>query len=237
MDSRTTELFSEDAYLRTTAAEVVGSSENGVVLDRTVFYAAGGGQPGDSGELVLENGSTAAVAATGFVDGVIVHRLGSGEVPPVGARVDARLDWERRYRLMRMHSCLHLLCAAVGEPVTGGQVAEDKGRLDFAIAGDVPTKDILTERLNAWIEGDREVRHSWIDAAELDRRPDLVRTMSVKPPRTGGRVRLVEIEGVDLQACGGTHIKRTGEIGPVDLVKIENKGKQNRRFTVAFRGA
>lgn len=236
--SDTVELFREDAYARATDAVVVAAGDAGVVLDRTVFYATAGGQPGDQGRLITASGGVLEVVDTARINGALVHRLAEGApLPAVGSMVRAEVDWARRHRLMRVHSCLHLLCSAVGEPVTGGQIAPDKGRLDFAIAGEVPTKERLTDQLNAWIADDRPIGHRWIDAEELDRRPDWVRTMSVAPPRTGGRVRLVEIEGVDLQACGGTHVASTGEIGPVDVVKIENKGKQNRRFTVQLRPA
>lgn len=235
MSGGTEELFREDAYRAATEATVVEATGDGVVLDRTVFYAAAGGQPGDTGVLVTDDGASLAVTDTRPIDGRIVHRLAAEAVPPAtGTVLEARVDWARRHRLMRMHSCLHLLCAAVAEPVTGGQIAADKGRLDFAIAGEVPTKEAIGERLNAWIEADHPVRHFWIDADELDRQPDLVRTMSVRPPRTGGRVRLVEIAGIDLQACGGTHVRRTVEIGRVMVTKIESKGKQNRRFVVQF---
>ncbi len=235
MAEPTVELFREDASLRRATAVVMAAAPDGIVLDRTVFYATGGGQPGDRGRLVLDDGGTTPIVDTRWTDGVLVHVPATDTpLPSVGSAVEAVLDWERRHRLMRVHSCLHLLCRAVDEAVTGGQIGEDRGRLDFAIAGEVPTKEAVTERLNAWIAADLPIRHRWIDADELDRRPDLVRTMSVKPPRTGGRVRLVEIEGVDLQACGGTHVARTGEIGAVAVVKIENKGKQNRRFTVAL---
>ena len=232
MASETAELFREDSYLRAAEATVVAVTDGGVVLDRTVFYPTAGGQPGDRGTLETEAGAL-AVVETIYRDGQLVHLLAAGATPPaLGATARAVLDWDHRHRLMRVHSCLHLLCAAVAEPVTGGQIATDKGRLDFAIAGEVPTKETLTERLNAWIDADRSIAHRWIEADALDRNPDLVRTMSVAPPRTSGRVRLVEIEGIDLQACGGTHVAQTGEIGTVEVTRIENKGKQNRRFTV-----
>lgn len=234
MSHATEELFREDAYQRTVQARVIEGGAAGVVLDRTVFYPMAGGQPGDRGALVLEDGGELAVVDTRIDDaGRIIHVLDAdARQPSAGESVEAAVDWPRRYRLMRVHSCLHLLCQAVGEPVTGGQIGEERGRLDFALTGDVPAKEALTERLVGWIAADRPIRHRWIDAAELDAKPELVRTMAVKPPRSGGKVRLVEIEGVDLQACGGTHVARTGEIGAVAVVKSENKGRQNRRFTV-----
>ena len=236
MPEATEELFREDAYLRETTARVVEVGDAGVVLDRTVFYPMGGGQPGDRGELRLGDGTLVPVVDTRTDEaGQIVHIVAPEAPRPVtGDEVTAAVDWARRYRLMRVHSCLHLLCRAVDEPVTGGQIGEDRGRLDFALTGEVPAKEVLTERLAGWIAQDLSISHRWVEAAELDANPELVRTMSVKPPRTGGKVRLVEIEGVDLQACGGTHVARTGEIGRIEVVKSESKGKQNRRFTVAL---
>ncbi|TVQ37324.1 MAG: alanyl-tRNA editing protein [Geminicoccaceae bacterium] len=236
MADGTIELFRDEAFRQATRARVVAVRPDGIVLDQTVFYPMAGGQPGDRGTLRATDGRGIAIDDTRYAeDGALLH-MTQGAVPfAVGEAVEAVLDWPRRYRLMRVHSCLHLLCRAVDEAVTGGQIGEDRGRLDFAIPGDVPTKEAVTAKLNAWIAADLPIRHRWVDAAELDRQPELVRTMSVRPPRTGGRVRLVEIEGVDLQACGGTHVARTAEIGPVAVVKIENKGKQNRRFTVALR--
>jgi misacylated tRNA(Ala) deacylase len=232
------ELFREDAYARATTAQVVEVDDAGVVLDRTVFYPMAGGQPGDRGELRLGDGTVVPVVETRTDEaGRIVHIVAPEAPRPVaGDEVTAAIDWARRYRLMRVHSCLHLLCRAVDEPVTGGQIGEDRGRLDFALEGEVPAKETLTARLMAWIDQDLPISHRWVEAAELDANPELVRTMSVKPPRTGGKVRLVEIEGVDLQACGGTHVARTGEIGRVEVTKSESKGRQNRRFTVALTG-
>ncbi len=239
MIEETAELFREDAYLREADAVVVAAGVEGVVLDRTPFYAAAGGQPGDIGSLINSDGVAATITDTIYDANRHLRHLpaDTNALPEVGTRVRAVLDWPRRHRLMRVHSCMHLLCQAVGEPVTGCQVAADKGRMDFALSGDVPAKETLTERINAWIAADHAIRHFWIEAAELDERPDLVRTMLVRPPRTGGRVRLVEIEGIDLQACGGTHVARTSEIGAVEVVKSESKGKQNRRFTVELRDA
>jgi len=234
----TEELFREDAYAREVIARVVEVDDAAVVLDRTVFYPMAGGQPGDRGELRLADGTVLPVVDTRTDEaGRLLHLVAPEAPRPVaGEEVTAAIDWARRHRLMRVHSCLHLLCRAVDEPVTGGQIGEDRGRLDFALQGEVPAKEVLTERLMGWIEADLSVTHRWVEAAELDANPELVRTMSVKPPRTGGKVRLVEIDGVDLQACGGTHVGRTGEIGAVEVVKTESKGKQNRRFTVALAG-
>jgi misacylated tRNA(Ala) deacylase len=204
-----------------------------VILDRTVFYCTGGGQPGDRGHLILEDGSDLEVVDTFKGADGIVHRLSEDNpLLPPGTRVRAEIDWQRRHRLMRMHSAMHLLCRAVDCPVTGGQVGETRSRLDFDAGDSKLDKEAITARLAQWIADDLPIRHFWIDAAELDARPELVRTMSVRPPTGSGRIRLVEIEGLDLQACGGTHVRSTGEIGMVEVGKIENKGRQNRRVNL-----
>jgi misacylated tRNA(Ala) deacylase len=229
----TEELFREDAYLRQCAARVMATDVDWVALDRTVFYAQGGGQPGDSGVLRLPDGRSLAVTGTRRGDaGAILHLADVAEGLEPGTEVEAAIDWERRYRLMRMHSCLHLLCRAVDAPVTGGQVDDGKGRLDFDLPEAVLDRVQLTTRLAAWIAEDRPIRASWIEEDKLDGRPELVRTMSVKPPRDQGRVRLIEIEGLDLQACGGTHVGSTAEIGRVEVTRIEKKGRLNRRVVV-----
>jgi misacylated tRNA(Ala) deacylase len=231
----TEELFREDAYARSCEAEVVVALDGGVGLNRTVFYCQGGGQPGDRGRLLLADGAALEVVDTARADGRIVHRLAeAAPVPGAGSRLVAEIDWPRRHRLMRMHSALHLLCAAVACPVTGGQVGPDRSRLDFDAGETALDKDAIAERIAQWIAADHAIRHLWIAADELDARPELVRTMSVRPPRGAGRVRLIEIEGVDLQACGGTHVRSTAEIGPVAIGKIENKGRQNRRVNIAL---
>jgi misacylated tRNA(Ala) deacylase len=231
----TEELFREDAYARRCEAAVRWLEDGGVGLDRTVFYPTGGGQPGDRGRLILGDGATLEVVETVKGPDGIVHRIGAGHAAPqIGMPVAAELDWARRHRLMRMHSAMHLLCAAVGCPVSGGQVGEAKSRLDFDLQGVAVDKDEVAERIARWIAEDHPIRHFWIDAEELEARPELVRTMSVRPPTTAGRVRLVEIEGVDLQACGGTHVRSTGEIGALNLGKLENKGRQNRRISVTL---
>lgn len=234
-------LFRDDAYQKSCAATVTAVDERGIQLDRTVFYAQGGGQPGDSGRLVLANGTalTIANAIKGEGPDGVIHVPAAGASPPaVGAGVTAEIDWDRRHRLMRMHTCLHLLSAVLPYAVTGGQVSDGKGRLDFDIPDAVPDKEALTAKLNELIGLDRAVKARWVTDDELLSNPALVKTMSVKPPTGFGRVRLIEIEGVerplDLQACGGTHVARTGEIGAVAVRKIESKGKQNRRVIVEF---
>jgi len=238
----TEQLYRTDAYLRDCSARVLAINEGGgIVLDRTVFYAAAGGQPGDKGSLEVDGGGACPIATTVYDADktTIVHvpTEGAGRPAP-GQTVRAVLDWEQRSRLMRMHTTLHLLCALIKFPVTGGQVNPDDSRLDFDIEdASAVDKDKLTTDLNALIAADHPVSERWITDAELAANPQLVRTMAVKPPTGTGRVRLVVIgEGgsVDLQPCGGTHVKRTGEIGKVVVTKIEKKGKQNRRIRVSF---
>jgi misacylated tRNA(Ala) deacylase len=232
-------LFRDDAYLRSCEARVTGVDERGIRLDRTVFYPQGGGQPGDSGMLRLADGGSLAIADTRKGDGIdeVLHIPAPGAVlPSPGSAVTAEIDWQRRHRLMRIHTCLHLLSAVVPGAVTGGQIADGKGRLDFDVPGDTLDKQTIARRINELITADHEALPRWISDEELAARPELVRTMSVKPPTGQGRVRLIDITGVDLQPCGGTHLRRTGEIGPVDVLKIENKGRQNRRIVVGFAG-
>jgi misacylated tRNA(Ala) deacylase len=238
----TEQLYRADAYLRDCAARVVAINERGgIVLDRTVFYASAGGQPGDKGALEIEGAGACPIAATVYDadKATIVHVPAEGSVPPsAGQTVRAVLDWENRSKLMRMHTCLHLLCALVKFPVTGGQVGAEEGRLDFDIEdASAVDKDKLTADLNALIVADHPVSDRWITDAELEANPGLVRTMAVKPPMGTGKVRLVVIGengSIDLQPCGGTHVRRTGEIGPVAVTRIEKKGKLNRRVRVAF---
>ena len=230
-------VFRDDAYARGCAARVIATDERGIRLDRTVFYPTGGGQPGDTGSLRLASGETIAIvdAVKGDAADEVIHVPAPGTVlPPPGAELTAEIDWERRYRLMRMHSCLHLLCAVVPGAVTGGQVSDGRGRLDFDVPGASLDKEAIAAQLNALIAAGHEVTPRWITDAELETRPELVRTMSVKPPVGAGRVRLMEVAGIDLQPCGGTHIRNTAEIGPVVIGKIENKGRQNRRINIAF---
>jgi misacylated tRNA(Ala) deacylase len=231
----TEELFRDDAYARSCKAQIAVAVDGGVCLDRTVFYCTGGGQPGDRGRLLLTDGAPLEVIDTVKDGQHIVHRLTDcAGAPPAGTRVIAEIEWPRRYRLMRMHSAMHLLCAAIARPVTGGQVGEEKSRLDFDLQGEAVDRDEVARAIERWIAEDRPIAHRWIDAAELAARPELVRTMSVRPPTGAGRVRLVEIEGVDLQACGGTHVRSTGEIGAVTVGKVENKGRQNRRISLTL---
>ncbi len=232
-------LFRDDAYLKSAEAEVTGiSQQGGIVLDRTVFYATSGGQPGDSGRLVLAGNRLLTLSTAIHPDGdktAIVHVPADGQtLPGVGEKVIVELDWDRRYRLMRMHTALHLLSVVFPFPVTGGQIGEDKGRLDFDMPDLPDNLDALERQLNAMVEADHPVTTEWITDAEMENKADLIKTMKVKPPMGQGRVRLVRIGDVDLQPCGGTHVSRTGEIGPLALGKIEKKGKQNRRVSLLF---
>src|SRR5438067_6016428 len=207
-------LFREDAYLRSCPARVVMADDKGIRLDRTVFYPTGGGQPGDTGVLRLASGETIAIvdAIKGEGDAVIHVPAPGAEAPGPGTELTAEIDWERRHRLMRMHTCLHLLCAIVPGAVTGGQVSDSRGRLDFDVPGSSLDKETLSGRLNALIAEAHPVGPRWITDAELAAQPEFVRTMSVKPPSGMGQVRLIEISGIDLQPCGGTHIRNTAEI-------------------------
>ena len=230
-------LYQGDGYLRECAARVIAADERGIQLDRTVFYAAGGGQPGDRGKIVLPDGTAIEIVDTRKGDGAdsVVHvpeSPASGSI--VGTEVTAVIDWERRHRLMRMHTCMHLLSVVIPADVTGGSIRDGSGRLDFDLPEPLQDKEHLTRELNRLVEQDLPVKTIWVTDEELAARPDLVKTMSVKPPSGHGRVRLLAIGDVDLQACGGTHVARTGEIGRVVVTKTEKKGRHNRRVNVAF---
>jgi misacylated tRNA(Ala) deacylase len=232
-------LFRDDAYATGFEAEVLAAVPGRVVLDRTLFYPEGGGQPGDTGLLKLEDGREFQVSDTrkGDEPGSVAHLLAdaTASLAP-GTRLKGHIDWERRHRLMRMHTCLHLLSAVIVAPVTGGAVGDGYGRLDFDLP-ESPERGEVEERLNALIQKDAPVSFRWITDAELDAQPELVKTLSVQPPRGAGKIRLVEVEGIDLQPCGGTHVARIGEIGRVLIAKVEKKGKQNRRVRLEFPSA
>jgi misacylated tRNA(Ala) deacylase len=232
-------LFRDDAYLKEAEATVLAVNERGgIVLDRTVFYAQGGGQPGDRGELVRADGAVTPIATTVYDAAdrkTIVHVPAEGAtLPAAGERVTVRLDWPTRYARMRAHTALHLLSVALPYPVTGGQVGDGEGRLDFDIAEAGLDKDQIAAEVNAMVAKDAPVTFRWITDDELLANPGLVKTMSVKPPMGAGRVRLVEIQGLDLQPCGGTHVRSTKEIGAVAVTGIEKKGKLNRRVRIAL---
>ena len=229
------ELFRQDAYLKQVDAKVTAVEDRGVRLDRSIFYPTGGGQPGDTG-LLRWDGGEARIVDSVKADGndVLLVLAPDSPRPAAGTTVHTSIDWERRYRHMRMHTALHVMSAVIKGNVTGGQVNADKSRLDFNLEGDVPTKEWVTDEINKLLAVDRPVVPQWVTDDELASRPELVKTMSVRPPVGQGRVRLLSIEGVDLQACGGTHVAHTGEIGRVECTKIENKGKMNRRFIIAL---
>ena len=231
-------LFLDAPTQQSVGARVVAAGPDGIVLDRTVFYARSGGQPGDTGTLRWDGGACAIADTIKGEAGAVLHLPEAGAaLPGVGAEVTATIDWDRRHRLMRMHTAMHLLCSLIkGAAVTGGSVGLDKSRLDFDLPNP-PAKEDLEVQLNALIAADLPVTFEWVDEARLDEDPGLVRTMSVQPPRGTGRLRLLRIGTddnlIDLQPCGGTHVSRTGEIGPMRITKIENKGRQNRRIIIA----
>jgi misacylated tRNA(Ala) deacylase len=229
-------LFREDAYRTETEATVTLSNPRGVALDRTLFYPQGGGQNGDRGTLIIDGSPMAVVNTVYDADrATILHVPEDGvALPPPGARVIARIDWELRYKRMRAHTALHLLSVVLPYPVTGGSVGDAEGRLDFDSGETVLHKAEVERRLNELIALDRAVSHRWIADAELEANPGLIKTMSVKPPMGTGHVRLIAIEGLDLQPCGGTHVARTGEIGRALVTGIEKKGKINRRVRIAL---
>ncbi len=231
-------LFLDDSYLATCSASVVDVNDRGgIILDQTVFYATSGGQPGDTGTLILADGSSIEIATSvcgADKDELILVPASTEKLPKVGETVTVQLDWNRRHKLMRMHTALHLLCASIPFPVTGGQIGESESRLDFNMPEN-PDRETLTAHLNRLVQEDHPVSDRWIDDLALEAQPELIRTMSVKPPMGTGKVRLVSIgedDAVDLQPCGGTHVRSTLEIGPLDIYKVENKGKQNRRVRV-----
>jgi misacylated tRNA(Ala) deacylase len=230
-------LFRDDAYLRKAEAKVLFADEGGIALDRTVFYPQGGGQPGDQGVLILDDGSVIPIVNTSYDADrkTILHApAGDAALPASGARVIARIDWLRRYQRMRAHTALHLLSVVLPYPVTGGSVGEADGRLDFDSGETTWDKADVERRLNELIAADALVSQQWITDEELAANPGLVKTMSVKPPTGTGRVRLVSIEGLDLQPCGGTHVASTREIGHATVTQIEKKGRINRRVRIAL---
>ncbi len=237
--SATELVFRDDAYAKSCTARIVSAEPGAIRLNRTVFYPAGGGQPGDRGTIRLISGQRFEIVDTikGATDDDVIHVPAEGaQLPPAGIDALAEIDWARRHRHMRIHTCLHLLTAVVAAPVTGGQIAEDKGRLDFDLQDLEITldKNDIETKLNALIGGGAKAAARWISDDELAVRPELVKTMKVKPPSGQGRVRLMEIEGIDLQPCGGTHIANVAEIGAIKVLKIESKGKRNRRVTIGF---
>jgi misacylated tRNA(Ala) deacylase len=228
----TEELFREDAYVKTAQARVVSCDERGVVLDRTVFYPRGGGQAGDSGALLRADGSPVAISDTVKAEGAILHVAAAPL--EAGETVTARIDWERRHRHMRFHTATHLLCAIVPHQTNGCSITGDYARLDFDMVEPLE-REHLERELARLVAEAHDVRTIWMTEEEMDAKPELVRTMSAKPPRGVGRIRLLEIDGVDLQACGGTHVANTREIGALRVAKIEKKSARSRRVVLEFR--
>jgi misacylated tRNA(Ala) deacylase len=230
-------LFRDDAYLRSAGARVVAADERGVTLDRTLFYPQGGGQQGDTGTLVRASGERIAIVDTRKGDGpdAVVHvpAPGSPALEP-GEAVTLELDWDRRYALMRLHTALHVMSCVVVAPVTGGNIAPDKGRLDFDIDMSLLDAQKIERETNAIIARGIATETVWITDEELDARPELVKTMSVQPPRGTGRVRLLRIPEVDLQPCGGTHVRNIAEIGAIRVLRIRSEGRRNRRVEIAL---
>ena len=228
----TTTLFREDSYLKECDATTIAVDHNAIVLDRTIFYPMGGGQPGDTGIINWDTGS-AIVLDTRYDDNGTIRHIVEEDItlPPPGEEVRAKIDWDRRYRHMRMHTALHLLGSLLQYGVTGGNISAEKSRLDFDME-DTIDKEKVNKALKNLIEKNHPVSCRWISNEELNAQPDLVRTMSVQPPKITGKVRLLEIENIDLQPCGGTHVKSTKEVGQVRIGKVEKKGKHNRRINI-----
>lgn len=228
----TTELFREDSYLKTCSATVSRSDEHRVYFDQTLFYPLGGGQPGDTGTMSWEGGSATIIDTRYGEDGDISHVLEDGAaIPAIGTTVTLTIDWERRYRHMRMHTAMHLLGSILKFDVTGGNISGEKSRLDFNMEDPVDKKAV-SAALSDLVKSDQPVNCRWISEEELDANPQLVRTMSVQPPRGRGAIRLLEIQDIDLQPCGGTHVRSTAEVGTVRIGKVEKKGRQNRRVNI-----
>jgi len=233
-------LFRDDAYLRTATARVLAVGERGIELARTVFYPLGGGQAGDTGKLVRAERDVVAIADTrkGDAPDRVLHVPAPGSaLPQPGETVTLEIDWPRRYRLMRLHTALHLLSCVVTAPVTGGNITAEKARLDFDIDLSQLNAERIERETNALIAAGALTETTWITDAELDAQPELVKTMSVQPPRGAGRVRLLRIPGIDLQPCGGTHVADIAEIEGIRVLKIRSEGKHNKRVEIALSGS
>jgi misacylated tRNA(Ala) deacylase len=226
-------LFIEDSYLKDFDATILNIDSNKIILDRTAFYAKSGGQPGDIGKIIL-NGKEINIIDTVYDNKQnILHVCENSNDLKIDEKIKGKINWEIRYKHMRMHTALHLLCSLIPYDVTGGKISFEKSRLDFN-ADDKIEKEEIENKINQLVKDDHEISYQWITLEELDNQPDLVRTMSVKPPRTNNKIRLVKIGSIDLQPCGGTHVKRTKEIGNIKIGKIENKGKMNRRVNLSI---
>jgi misacylated tRNA(Ala) deacylase len=232
-------LFRDDACLRSTSATVIAVHDRGIELDRTVFYPMGGGQAGDTGNLRRASGEAIVIADTrkGDTPDSVIHVPAPGAPrPEPGETLQIEIDWPRRYALMRLHTALHVMSCVVVAPVTGGNISPDKARLDFDIDMSLLDAQKIERETNALIARAIETRTVWITDQEMDARPELVKTMSVQPPRGAGRVRLLEIPGIDLQPCGGTHVANIAEIGGIRVVKIRSEGKRNKRVEIVLAG-
>ncbi len=230
-------LFRDDAYLKTATARITASGDGFIELDRTIFYPLGGGQPGDTGFVVRESGERIAIADTrkGDGPGTVRHLLAQGGArPESGEQVSLELDWPRRYALMRLHTALHVMSCVIIAPVTGGNISSDKARLDFDIDMTLLDAAKIEAGTNELIARGVDTETVWITDAELDAQPELVKTMSVQPPRGAGRIRLLRIPGIDLQPCGGTHVKNIAEIGGIRVTRIRNEGKRNKRVEIVL---
>ena len=229
----TSEIFRDEPYKKECEAKILDFGDNWIILDQTVFYAEGGGQLGDTG-LIKAGQQEIQIENTIKENNLIKHIFNSKFDFEIGDNVTCIIDWDRRYKLMKMHTSLHLLCSLVNAKVTGGSVGDGKGRLDFNLDFK-PNKEELKDNLNDLIQGNHDITISWISAQELDKNPNLVKTMSVLPPRTNGSIRMVRIgDNIDYQPCGGTHVKNTSEIGLVEINKVENKGKLNKRVAISL---
>ena len=227
--------FEENSYIKEFETKIINIDKEIKIieLENTSFYGKGGGQPGDSGVLVSKS-ETIRVKETLKKEGALLHQVNSVYNLKIGDSIKGKIDWERRYKFMRMHTALHLVCAVVPAGVTGGQIGDIKSRLDFNADANLINKEEIQEKLNQALSNGSEISYEWVDSEFLEKKPELIRTMSVKPPKTNGKIRLVKIGNIDLQPCGGTHVKNTSEIGSITIGKIENKGKMNRRINISL---
>ena len=227
-------LFIENSYLKELECEIVNIKDNQITLNQTIFYAKSGGQPGDTGTLSNNENNVNIIETVFDEEKNIIHITEEDIIFKIKEKIRGRINWKTRYKHMRMHTSLHLLCSLIPFDVTGGQIGYDKSRLDFNVQDSQIDKEEIEHKINEIIKQDHKISYQWITTDELDKQPDLVRTMSVKPPRTTNKIRLVKIGNVDLQPCGGTHVKSTKEIGEIKIGKIENKGKMNRRVNLSI---
>ena len=229
-------LFIENSYLKEFNAIILNINLNQIILDQTAFYAKSGGQPGDVGQLTMNGNTINIVDTIKDYKNNIIHISDNNINLEIGDKILGEINWDKRYKHMRMHSALHLLCSVIPLGVTGGQIGYDKSRLDFNAQDYKIEKEEIEYKINSLIKEDHEISYQWITNDELEQQPELVRTMSVQPPKIKGKIRLVKIGNVDLQPCGGTHVKSTSEIGEIKIGKIENKGKVNRRVNLLING-